>query len=719
MKLLSLIVLSLILLISCTKQNTNAPEESQLMQVTSFTGEKTTLENSSEYSYEQIIKWETNNEITDPVFAIRITTTDNLLPGNLTADENGWLRQNENNVWTDQNEFSQIFQSEDGELQHIISDVEIKYFADNEESKIFPVNFFKYREIGTKITSYGGHIDDCIIGTGTMFYLYENIEDIFVDGLYAEYFMYRLNTINATTNEIISEGDWYSSLDMENIRILYLNSFTTPALLPNNEEEKTQLQAYVVTKSGFEDVDNPNAISFTVMDGFYPETLIYLRNSYMLGDHHYITYYEANSSDEAPLELVDGIIHYATPFWKDLEENYVLIGGSDVDLNFRWGWSGEYVNDNPSFKKNDLVYDENTGLNYHSFITFMDVRFDGEPLSIEEFPAIDENLVTDDDGTIWLRIPKEYDFSQKVLLTGLDYGTHTLEVRAVDAQLKADETPVSFEFVMHEPVPPEEREGILVVNDGVNGQFAPPDELESLYREYLSSYNGIVDVIVRNEIEPSGLHFCNERLSPTDLQNYELVIYSMDYPADYYYFEREFGVLKIYTDLSGNLILSGGKNIQKSFYYDYLVSYNFPQDFWNIDNSSGQAAEYLGTNWLDKPYFIGANSENENFPDIEVRLPVLDWQPPYIDLRAGFSLISFFKEEFISSEIIYRMNCKPVGFDDFSPTQEEFDYYNEQPMAIKKDFGDHKCYLFGFPLAYMETEQVQEILTQIISEIQE
>ena len=65
------------------------------------------------------------------------------------------------------------------------------------------------------------------------------------------------------------------------------------------------------------------------------------------------------------------------------------------------------------------------------------------------------------------------------------------------------------------------------------------------------------------------------------------------------------------------------------------------------------------------------------------------------------------------------MNCKPVGFDDFSPTQEEFDYYNEQPMAIKKDFGDHKCYLFGFPLAYMETEQVQEILTQIISEIQE
>jgi len=712
------ILFTLLVLLSCTHRNTNAPADIQPLQVTSFTGEKTTIESSSEYSYRQTLSWETNN-LSDPVFAIRILTTDSILPEELTTDEEGWLYQNENSIWTDQMEFAHEFYSENGQLQHIISDIEIKYFAGNEESEIFPINFFKYREIGTRITSHGGEIDDEIIGTGTTFYLYENIEDIFVDGLYAEYFMYRLNIIEASTDEIITEGEWNSSLDLGNIRILNLNSYTTPALLPNNDGEQTQLEAYVVTRSGFEDVDNPAICNFTVHYGFCPNTIVYLPFSNMLGDHHYQTYFEDSLSDEVPMELVDGEIHYATPFWMDLEENYCLIGGNDVELNFRWGWHGEFQGDHPSLKYEGNVLDEETNINYLSFITFFDVRFDDEPLLLEEFPAIDENLITDNDGTTWLRIPKEYDFSQKISLTGLDYGLHVLEVRAVDSQMQEDVTPCVVEFEMHEPVPHEQREGILIVNDGYSPQWNPLGELELLYREYLSFYDEDIDVVVRNELENSGLHFSTDKLSPTDLQNYELVIYSMDYPVDDFNFEREFAVLNIYKDLRGNILLSSGKNLAKVYQNCINAGYTMLYDFFGIPLDVENPITFVSNSFLQNPFFIRADPQNGFTTTMDIRLPVLDWQPIFINSRAGLGPIALINAVSPEAEVIYTYGCKPPDSEAFPPTQEQYDELNGLPVAVKRDFGDHKCYAFGFPLAYMETAHAQEVLSQIVNEIQE
>ncbi len=74
------------------------------------------------------------------------------------------------------------------------------------------------------------------------------------------------------------------------------------------------------------------------------------------------------------------------------------------------------------------------------------------------------------------------------------------------------------------------------------------------------------------------------------------------------------------------------------------------------------------------------------------------------------------------AEVIYNYGCKEVAEDPpgpyhINPTQEEYDYFNGLPVALKKVTDDNSCYTFGFPLSYMEADQVKTMMTQILNEM--
>ncbi|MCK4652816.1 MAG: hypothetical protein KAU01_00040, partial [Candidatus Cloacimonetes bacterium] len=82
--------------------------------------------------------------------------------------------------------------------------------------------------------------------------------------------------------------------------------------------------------------------------------------------------------------------------------------------------------------------------------------------------------------------------------------------------------------------------------------------------------------------------------------------------------------------------------------------------------------------------------------------------------------VAFFDEALLINEptVIYRLGCKPAGDGLLDPSQYEYDLYNGQPIGLRKETGGSKCYIFGFPLAYMVPDQVRLLMNQIIEEIE-
>ena len=706
---------------SCTNKNPVEPHSAENITITEFSGIKIEQENSEEYSFIQTLKWETTDQIKQE-YALKISTTSNTLPEDLSYDEDGWIIFG-NSIWTDQNEFSFEFESVNGELEMIISEIVIQSKGESGCS-ITPVSFFDYREIGTFITTRAGDISGLTTGTGLEFLIYENINDIFVDGLYADHFMYRVNLIDEATEEIVTYGDWFNTIDCENIRQVCLNSFTEPALSANEEGQLTQFEAYVVTKSGYEDSQNTSKINFLVSDQFYPGTLLYLKDSPILGDYHYMK--NNFMSLDLPFENCGNDLHYATPFWLNEDGEYCLIGNSETEYFFHAGWLGEYKYDDPWQKYNGFVYDETLNMQYFANIKFMDYRFDNAPLN---FPGSEIfEIIEDDDQTTWLRIPIEHECSQHLHLANIDPGLHTLEVRVVDSQLKPDPSPKELNFRVDEPIQNSEKDGVLVITDSSSNNDEIISEINNYFSYALEALGQAHHIITRNYLEASGLHFYNDFVSVTDLQLYELVIYCQDYePHSSGNFHKEYDSIDIYLKTGGNLLLSGGKNLRNSHIssiYDRIFMF---EDFFGIP-SDENAIEVIGNNLLmDAPYFIGADPINNITTEIDLQLPA-DFSSNFINIVNGLGAVAVFPYDF-NSEVIYTYRSKQPGQDNYSPAEgtgsanDPFDGYDEingLPVALKNvTENGNNCYLLGFPQIYMEQEDVIEMYSEILQDIEE
>ena len=784
--LLIVLLLSLVFIFSaCGRKGELSINELPVVEITSYEGDTTSVD-LSVISFQQKIYWsgydpdgvvegyafriigENENPITTPWHDVIVEDAENpdengwiyhYLPG---ADESTPLAETEaRSIWTDQVYAVINFPANlDGDSLTTTSIFEIKCVdSDGDESAV--VRKY-YQAISNKPTCNGnssqGTINGKNIGTGIVFNFKIGDNDQFIEGDKAAYFDFKLEKIDQNgevipveeggypDNPSAPDGGWWTTNGQNNIHDYFVclddENGTRPALLLNSvtAHDSTRLISKAIDLAGIE--SDESITTFFVKEGFYPGTLIYSglyqpghsqsNDILALGRNHFTVYNTMNQV--IPSVYTSEGERFSTHMWVDKNGELTCLYSVDLKIYMHWGYYGEYEQSNPNLVKKSFIFDEETGTNYFTEIKYFDVRLDGEAFYYAPLPSEENNFV-DPDGTEWLRIPANHDIAQNVIVTGLEPGTHRFEVRAVDLQNVADETPSNLIFKVILPIIAEEKEGILVLDDTrSHNMYSPEAYVDSLYSTdyYFQNYDGTVDVFDRLELNASawnGISVPNREhvFSPTDLQNYKTVIYFSDRPTDASNFEKEYNPLYLYLRGGGNLILSGGANLNGVT--SDLARIPILDTYFGIQTDEEDAIVAHNNVWVTgangKRYFVNAvnNGSGENISILEPHFNdyVTDNPNPLIDdTTLAIAPVSYFNKDLLRDgvEAIYTFGCKAYGDGNIAPTEAGYNFLIEQPVAIKKQTNESKCYLFGFPLSYMNPADVETMLMQIIDEIE-
>jgi hypothetical protein len=585
------------------------------------------------------------------------------------------------------------------------------------------------------VTTTRGNPNGGEVGSGLRLSFTMKDTDPFIDPI-PHKFEFRIMKVDPDTEEIIdgTMTEWFDSTSLEDpdMDTYLLTRYTDPALTYDVVDDVTNTLTRIESRAYdlagvVSEVDGSSHITFAVKAGFRPQTLIYPQKVYALGNNHYVDYSDETSPEIYPFTIIDGVQRFATAFFVDMDNQKTAINSHNIKVWLRWGWHGEYgrvqssgsiiTTDNPYDKKVDLVLDSETDENYFSEITHFDLRFDGAPYN---YPPYANSHVTDADGTEWLRIPLYSPLGQTLVLTALESGVHTFEVRCVDLQGEVDPTPAVIDFNLVEPLPVEEREGILIIDDeSANTQTAPEPDVFDKYQAMLSDYNGTKTFIKRTSLLEEG--DTNEdsklrHLATSDLQQYTLVIYHCDNPSDSGHLKNENDGFTLYMRSGGNVLISHTSQLasvldafvlanQKTFINHFGIPYVSPP------------ARILSNALNNRPFFQQAIGQ-EGYPDIDLQIG--DGEPsfnPIVNLRQGLSTITYFPSLNPDTDVIYQMGIKEVGQDNYSPNEDQYATYNLQPIGLRKLNPENTCYILGFPLAYMEEADARAFINQVISEV--
>ncbi|RLC51801.1 MAG: hypothetical protein DRZ79_02205, partial [Candidatus Cloacimonadota bacterium] len=764
----SIFLLIVLLLIgACGRKGELSPNSKPRVTITSYAGaESDTLITDTTF-FQQKIYWTGYDEdgVVD-AYAFRVLDENGnpiSTPGYEYIDNDGWVYHYQAGadetipmddpnakitIWTDQVYAEINFPANiNGELANVISVFEVKCIDNRGTESDIARKYFKMFSSRPVITvsSSKGEINGKTIGTGVVFEfktidLDNGASDV------ADYFLFKLiKGIRNEDGEIVPvatggyDDEWLSTKGQTDIAHYLMTKNTDPPLLVNSFEplDSTFLVVKAVNIAGV--VSEPDTISFFVKEGFYPGTIIYNgqyqagNDVWVLGEHHFTTFMDESISKIIEFENYPEGAHYSTPFWIDKDGNYSVIGSEDLKIYMHWGWHGEHGNqlesayvitDNPFDKKIASVVDEQTNVSYFAEIKYFDLRLDGEPYYYPPLPPEGENLQIDEDGKAWLRVPITHEIAQETIITGLSEGVHRFEVRAVDIQDVGDETPAEFVFKIVKPIPREEKSGVLILDDDDdNSLFAPDAIIDSLYEAFLSDYAGEVMTLDRGELEgsvwDSQLHFGRDVFSPTDLEKYKLVIYHSDYLTVPSKLQKEFEVLFLYLRGGGNLVISIGKQLRETIDIVEDNSNTLFDEFFGMHTSPDESLVKVVTkdgneaSFLNLAYFQKALASNGFSDDIDLQIPSFNSMVNYSnvvgDSVKALGPVAYFEESLLGegTEVIYRFGCKESGDSPLDPSMAEYEMYNGQPVAISKITENNNCYLFGFPLSYMEVDDVK------------
>lgn len=271
----------LAMLVSCGKAVPTLPQTSAGMLI--FTEDKLPLE-GDEYIYRQgISAGPAAPEAA--LFAWRIETLSGELPAGFCADSAGWLwfeapgsnpeiplseAGPHRSIWTSQSSLSFDFASSEGKIADLVRSAELQIKSMDGQIKSHRSSFKSDRLLGSLINV--GFANGANTGTGIEFGLRERIGDIYLDGLYADHFMFRVNILNYNL-QLVSQGEWHSSLEMADLRRVRLNSSTNPALAVNALGQVTQFECYLVSRQGIEEA-TLQSVHFRVRGNFRPKARI-------------------------------------------------------------------------------------------------------------------------------------------------------------------------------------------------------------------------------------------------------------------------------------------------------------------------------------------------------------------------------------------------------------------------------------------------------------
>lgn len=560
------------------------------------------------------------------------------------------------------------------------------------------------------------------------------------------------------------ESDWINTTTSANdtsIDKFLLTKYTTPPLSYDVDPgegavpfQKTKILARAFDMAGIVSTQ-VDSILFAVTPGFRPKTLVYMQRIYALGSHHYIDYADDSTSEILPYTLVGGSPRYASYFYRDLENTYTAVHNSNMKVWLRWGWRGEYgkiytaaggasmtdFTDNPYDKKVDTVLDRDTDKNYFSEITHFDLRMDDEPFEYGPLANDPNAHITDTDGKEWLRIPLNSAIGQTLVMAAQTSGTHKFEVRCVDLQGEADPVPAVFEYKLAAYIPPASRNGILVVDDDEDHPtYAPAAAVQAKYEAMLADYSGPKVYKKRTYLGIPGDFKIDARyrqLAPSDLQNYKLVIYHNDNPNKTGELKNENDGLCIYMNDGGNVLISHTAKLSETLTAFVKAAQKKFLGFFGV-HYIDPPADLLSGSIATRPFFIKAvggavtQGQNATYPDIDVQFSANGGEAsfnPLVESRQGLSTITFFPLNLTptyangeTAEILYRMGVKPTDYPTYPPTQAQYDQYNNKPIALRQvnqisNTVSNHCYLLGFPLSYMQTDDAKALMNQVLSEL--
>ncbi len=576
------------------------------------------------------------------------------------------------------------------------------------------------------LTTTKGNPDGRAVGAGIRLQFLMNDFDPYITPTPYHY-EFKIQKINHQTNALISESPWYSTKNEPRINQYLLTRYTQPASIDydfaNGQQVSiTKIVARVYDLAGV--TSDTTSIRFAVKSGFRPNTLIYRQRTYGLGDHHYIDYVDESTPEVMPYTITEGSQRFATAYFKDVNNRYTAVNSQNYKTWIRWGWHGEYgemltaggfrVTDNPFDKKIDLVMHKegNVSVNYFSEITHFDLRMNGQPYN---FPPLAHSVVTDGDGKRWLRVPLYSPLGQTVVITSLQSQIHTFEVRAVDLQGEPSPTPAVFEFELRAPVPKAQKAGILIIDDDEHAPGAPADTLNARYQYILSTFPGPISRIQRrtSDAHPGHTHQDDRarHIALSDLQAYKLVVYHSDNPAKAPHLKLDHDAYLLYLGQGGNMVISCMHQMSSILEGMVLATQRRFLEFFGV-NYNRAAMGFVSGSLTIRPWFVKALGQM-GYSDINLQLPSFNTA---VTSRQGLSSVTFFN--LINADVIYRFGSKTVGQDNFSPpTQADFDLYNNKPVGLRKVNPNNRCYIFGFPLSFMDKDQAKTMMNRVLSEL--
>ncbi len=549
--------------------------------------------------------------------------------------------------------------------------------------------------------------------------------------------------------ELIEESDWFKT--SEGRVLLTKDAYTSVesnAILTADfdgiEEDATQLTFTRVTAHAYNYagvMSNQSVIEFAVKEGFHPNTLIYPQKVYGLGDYHYRDYTEASDLETYPYILKDGDIPviYAKNFFLNNEGINSAVNSTNFKIYAKWGFSGQYGNaptsstgafeytDNPYDTEIGRVLNEADGKDYYSEIVAYDLRFDDEPYDFYALSQDPENIVTHDDGTEWLRVPKNsvWAISRGLELGNLENGLHKFEVSAVDLQYESDPTPAVFEFELINYIPKSERQSTLVI-DASTFSVTAGDYMaahaDSVYMNALNDFAN-VDFWERLDLQVnSGLSAQKYGIPYPDLLKYKTIIYREESSSNTENIVYDHDALKLFLNNGGNLVISAASNLKGI--NDQFVNKN-KNIFRKYFGIQYELDAIIAHSLASEPYILGANptesaSSIGSLPDFNLQVG------PYsflINLYGGLYNFSYFAEDYAEpgdtqTQVLYRSVAKEVAVGTpYAPqNQETFDRFNNLAFAISKVTAQNRCIMTSFPISFMEEEEVKQFFNEILND---
>lgn len=716
------------ILISCGRTNPVAPGLPQ--EKISFSEDKIPLP-SGEYIYRQSIS------INDPatgqnLYSYRITTLTEQLPPGLAADGEGWLyfrAQGANpaiplsepgahrTIWTSRRELSLDFPSQEGKISDLLTRVEVRVQAPDGSISEHSSAFRSDRLFGSRISVPFNNGDTT--GTGVVFELHELIGDIYVDGLYADHFMFRLNIVDSS-QQMVTAGAWHSSLESADLRKVLLNGTTNPAITANAEGQYTQFESYLVSRQGVVEATH-QTVYFHAVAGNQPQALIYPQTIAGLGQYHY-------SIDEVSMladhELIPSTSsHMNRHLWTG-DTGLEAINSPDFRLHLRWGYNGQYgtfqsngnivVTNNPFDREVDLCLN-GSNQSYGSAIMAFDLRLNNAP-----FPVLsqffDPEEVTHTGGSHWLRVKNVNDAARHCILANLPAGTVRFEVCAVDLQgVYSDPAVQLIQLLPFKPLA--SRNGILIVDDSPDhASYSPDGIVDALYSAAVPTTWGNVVTIDLAGVTPD---LDGARVSATTLQNYKAVVWHSDNPSTAGYLVQHLDPLEIFLGNQGKLLISSTSKLSENLSQFFVTASEFCSQRLGLEYEDYCGA--LSGSIAQMPFFqraLGQTLGSTTYTDIDLAFTA-NGTPSFnaiVNSRQGLGTITYFNPE-AGLDFLYKLGCKPVDYMDYPPTQAEYDLYSSKYVGYRYDQNGASAVLLGFPLSYMVPADVQVALQEIMGSI--